>query len=1131
MIKASEFKNVRLFPEIKNRKAFLVEEHPELHPESSEYIKYWKEQKIRCIEGFWGNDTKNPEENNWRYMSGPLYFYANAWTIKMQDEIQKSEYYSRPLLRDNEWIVFNAILAAQGFSGFEDDDEITCHRLVKKYFDEQEGKRDKSGELIKLNKIERIELDRSTTIRKPNGDFKEYVEAYEYLKRTFPKPLGKPLYENKVKNLLYVSCRASGKDLEENSVVYTPDGPIKIKDINIGEYIYGRDGKLTKVVSKDYYYDQMQYKVTLQDGRVVECGGGHLWNVKPPGRNNHSKYRTVTTEFLYDNITKRIRNGVVGKSSESYWFLPLNEPIQYEDKNLPIDPYFLGLWLGDGSKHRIGITTPDKEIVDYIYEISEKYGNSVVKNFNSNKTCPTYHITEGVKSNAKRVLHNQFKELNLLNNKHIPEIYLKASVSQRLELLRGLMDTDGSCSKSSIEFSTSSEGIFLGVKELLYSLGIYFSYSSRVPKFTYKGVKKNGKINYRFNIRTGVCPFKLSRKVEEFNKCCFKCFDCVGIKSISKTSVKPSVCIGVDNEDSLFLTNECVVTHNSYSLSGVGGHELTFDGLKYYVPANKVKIQSSVFVGAADSTKSSDFLEKIKDGLANLPGAYGEGEDYVPSPFFKQLKGSWDEGGTVEHSYKVQEGGGWKTKGTGSKIKHGNFGANTHAAVGGRRTKIFVEEIGELDKVETIHSANERVLKVGNEKFGMEFSIGTGGNVKYIAGVKKLFYNCSQYDYYEFDDVWENSGKIGLFLPATYAYNEVKDSEGNTDLEAALELCINERNKKAGADTSLPLDMEIMYNPLKPSEVFLNPNQNIFPVNLLRSRQTQVELNGLFKAKAQFGELERTSQGKVIWMPDMSLKPITSYRLDERSDKRGCIVIYEHPGDLPKPKYRQTLYKVVYDVVGSEDGGSSLASILVYKGTPDVIQDASEMRNTIVAEYIGRLNNVDHIHEICIRLCQYYNTRVLFESNVPGFVTYCRQNGYLDLLQPTPVIALGEIYKGDFKKSSFGVKMTGTLINAADNFTRAWFLEPIQFNENGEPIRFNTDSLYSLRLLDEYVNFDGVGNFDHISSFRILQLWLKDEKETPITVTEEYKRENQIIEAALSYRENQSSNMNKFLKY
>lgn len=777
MIRASEFKNIRLFPIINNRDAFLIKEHPELHPETSEYVKYWKEQKIRCIEGFWGNDTKELDVNNWRYASGPLYWYVNMWSIKLQDPVQKSEYYARPFLRDTEWIIFNAILSAQGFSGFDGDEEITCHRLVKKYYDSVEGKRSKSGELITLNKLEQRELDNSNSIKRPNGEYKEYVEAYEYLKRTFSKPLGKPLYENPVKNLLLLSARAIGK---------------------------------------------------------------------------------------------------------------------------------------------------------------------------------------------------------------------------------------------------------------------------------------------------------------------------------------------------------------SFCISSIGGHEFTFDGLKYYLPANKVKTQSGVFVGAADGDKSTDLIIKIKEGLDALPGSFGEGDDFVPSPFFKQIKGSWNEGESVEHSYKVQEGGQWKTKGSKSKIFHGNFGHDTHDAVGKRCTKIFVEEFGELDKVETIHSANERVLKVGNNKFGMEFGIGTGGNVKYINGTKKLFYNPSQYDYYEFEDVHENSGKIGLFIPATYAYNELKDEDGNTDLDAALEMCVQIRNEKATADTSMPLDMEMMYAPLKPSEVFLNPNQNKFPVALLRSRQVHLELNGLFKAKAQFGTLEYTRDNSIRWMPDMTLKPITTYRVDERADLRGSIVIYEHPGDLIKPLYNRSLHKIAYDVVGSEGGGSSLASIIVYKGMPDSIQDPSEMRNTIVAEYIGRLNNVDNIHEIAIRLAKYYRARILYEDNVPGFLTYCRQNGHLDLLQPTPAIALGEIYKGDFKKNKFGIRMTSQLIDAADNKTRAWFLQEIDKDENGVVTRFNVDSIYSHRFLDEYINFDGIGNFDHISCFRIIQLWLADEVAVPITATEEFKKENVIIERALRHRED---GVKKFLKY
>lgn len=780
MIKASEFKNIRLWPEIKNRDAFVIKEHPEYHPESGAYLKYWKEQKLRCIEGFWGNDTKIENENKWRYMSGPLYFYSNAWTIKLQDLFEKSEYYERPLLRDNEWIVFSAILAAQGLSGFELDDTYTLNRLVKKFEDARQGKKDKSGEIIRFSKLEERHLENSIYVHDSKGNLKTYVEAFEFLKETFDRPLGKPIYENNVKNLMFLSARATGK---------------------------------------------------------------------------------------------------------------------------------------------------------------------------------------------------------------------------------------------------------------------------------------------------------------------------------------------------------------SFSMSCIGGHEYTFDGRKYYDNKNQ-KSQSGVFVGAADGDKSTDLITKIKDGLSFLPGKYGEGDDYTPSPFHKQTKGSWEERGFVEHSYKVQENGEWKTKGSKSKIYHGNFGHDTHDAVGKRLTKIFVEEVGELDKVETIHGANERAMKVGSNKFGMEFCIGTGGNIKYINGLKKLFYNPNQYDYYPFKDYWENSGDIGLFIPATYAYNECKDENGNTRLEEAIEICIDIRNEKAKADTSTPLDMEIMYSPLKPSEIFLNPNTNIFPVSLLRSRQSEIELKNLFKAKAQFGELEWTKERKVRWMPDMSLKPITSYYLDERTDLRGCIVIYEHPGDLIKTRYNRSLYKIAYDVVGSEGGGSSLASILVYKGLPDTLSDPSEMRNTIVAEYIGRSNNVDNIHEIAIKLAIYYNCKILNEDNIPGFLTYCRQKGFLEYLQITPNVALGEIYKGDFKKNKFGIRMTKQLIEAADNKTRAWMTEPTSFDNEGNPITFNVDSLYSPRLLDEYINYDGLGNFDHISCFRIIQLWLMDEILVPISATEEAKRENTIIDTVLKKRNNsKEDSISKFLNY
>ena len=137
------------------------------------------------------------------------------------------------------------------------------------------------------------------------------------------------------------------------------------------------------------------------------------------------------------------------------------EPMQYEEKSLQIDPYFLGLWLGDGTSHRIGISTIDKEISDYVYKIANNYECNVSINHSKNQSCPTYFITKGnVGNHDLNKLLQSFKSLNLFNNKHIPEEYFYGSEYQRMELLRGLLDSDGHCGdKGQIDFSTTLDSL------------------------------------------------------------------------------------------------------------------------------------------------------------------------------------------------------------------------------------------------------------------------------------------------------------------------------------------------------------------------------------------------------------------------------------------------------------------------------------------------------------------------------------------------------------------------------------------------------------------------------------------------------------------------------------------------
>jgi len=446
-------KAVRLFPVLYNIKDFLQQDHPKHHPDSSQYMPYWETIERYCIEGKWGHDFKDGK-GGWRYMPGFLYYYINCCIISDEDEDGNSTKKINPLLRDVEWYLSYAWIAARGFSGFEEDEEYTCHRLVEKV---QLG--------IELTGKEEIQLRKKDEfLRKANGEYKTYIEARAYLHQTFDKPMGLPLYHNRALNLFVLGSRGFGKDLEENTLVYKEDGPVPIKDIQVGDFIYGRDGALTKVIDKANFYNQLQYQITFSDGRKIECGGGHLWTVFKAGKKEPV---TLPLKEIYKSYLSTERDNVKGKKRDSKFFIPKNEPMAFPEKELPIDPYFLGQWLGDGSKHRVGVTTEDQETVDYLYQVANKWGVKVVINKNEVKTCPTYHLTSGVGGiNHPRPLRDVFVKLNLLHNKHIPSIYLKGSIEQRIRLLKGLMDSDGYCaSNSNCEYVTTDPNIKDGMKK------------------------------------------------------------------------------------------------------------------------------------------------------------------------------------------------------------------------------------------------------------------------------------------------------------------------------------------------------------------------------------------------------------------------------------------------------------------------------------------------------------------------------------------------------------------------------------------------------------------------------------------------------------------------------------------
>ena len=202
------------FIRINNRKNFLIDELPVMHPKSREYVEFWREHKRRCIEGFWGVDEgevsvdvkkRDVEEHEhrgkWRWMPPNLYFYVNFGIILHQPaDAPKTapKKKIRPLLRDFEWEFFYNFMECRGFSGFRGDDEYCCLRELDAYL-KSEKKSTRA-----YNNLEKIAF-------KKDGNLKKYKPCKEYIRQLWDKPMGLPDYNNEAKNLFLLGARGGGK--------------------------------------------------------------------------------------------------------------------------------------------------------------------------------------------------------------------------------------------------------------------------------------------------------------------------------------------------------------------------------------------------------------------------------------------------------------------------------------------------------------------------------------------------------------------------------------------------------------------------------------------------------------------------------------------------------------------------------------------------------------------------------------------------------------------------------------------------------------------------------------------------------------------------------------------------------
>ena len=331
-------------------------------------------------------------------------------------------------------------------------------------------------------------------------------------------------------------------------------------DLKVGDYVYGLDGKPTKIIgiSPKQECDRL---VSFSNGEQILAHKQHLWSVHKRGR-NEKDIQILPTEEIEKNIKYLNKNGKGNKPKWRYrYHLPIQEPIQCNEKDLPIDPYWLGRWLGDG-KHDNPIIFYDSCDDQFLKTIHYK-PSSTIKSKNSDVRTSIFGYQGILK---------ELKQLNLYKNKHIPQIYKESSIEQRLQLLSGLIDSDGSVDeKGRVRFINTNENLIEDYYELCTGLALYPYKMTPLSPQKQNQYKKNDKWNIkakktaysigflpRYDIPTTVPRKKITEKGLRRK---------IAITDIQKTTeTEMGHCIEVEAEDGIYLVGKTLIpTHNSKS--------------------------------------------------------------------------------------------------------------------------------------------------------------------------------------------------------------------------------------------------------------------------------------------------------------------------------------------------------------------------------------------------------------------------------------------------------------------------------------------------------------------------------------------------------------------------------------
>lgn len=381
------------------------------------------------------------------------------------------------------------------------------------------------------------------------------------------------------------SATGVGKEQPCSVELDTPDGRRKWGDLRVGDLLFAEDGSPTKIVAIYPQGIQAIYRITFDDGSSTLAGMEHLWKVRgcierrylgmerpewPPARAKWDRARKNLTDDGYAVLSTKelIERGVVAHSynGRNQFEIPLHGAVQWPESDLPIDPYLMGVWLGDGNKGQSRYDKPYQEVEDEI----------------RSRGYQTKRHPDGIAvsiQGAKQAFLSVGEVFDCgSHERYIPDVYKRSSVEQRRDLLRGLMDTDGCIGTNGhCEFSTTSKRLADDVVWLVRSLGGKASIADAVKKGWYRdadGDRVECRDCYRVSVAIDFNPFLIEHKAERWQNPrrspTSERYLKRWIVSIEPAGEEEAMCVEVDHPSHCYLTNDFIVTHNTATLAWLG---------------------------------------------------------------------------------------------------------------------------------------------------------------------------------------------------------------------------------------------------------------------------------------------------------------------------------------------------------------------------------------------------------------------------------------------------------------------------------------------------------------------------------------------------------------------------------